>query len=188
MIEPHPTTVASDGGARARRHIRTTAWIRLLLPALLLAGSAARQAAAQGDIDPMHSPECATAQGVLERALQEAVGGSADARQALDAARKQALDICLGPQTGHTERSGAPASPIAVPSPSFTAHGGGRAMHAPTVTPPAPPSVAPPTVITTCDASGCWDSQGHRLNSMGPVLIGPQGVCALQPGAVRCPQ
>jgi len=45
-----------------------------------------------------------------------------------------------------------------------------------------------PVAITTCDAGGCWDSQGHRLNFMGPMLIGPQGLCSLQAGAVHCPQ
>ncbi len=62
---------------------------------------------------------------------------------------------------------------------------------APTLPPvalPAPPLAIPrPTVITTCDPAGCWDSDGRRLNNMGPLLMGPRGPCTLQGGVANCP-
>jgi hypothetical protein len=53
---------------------------------------------------------------------------------------------------------------------------------------PQPPLAIPrPPVVTACDASGCWDSNGTRYNQQGPVLLGPKGVCTLQAGALNCP-
>jgi hypothetical protein len=63
----------------------------------------------------------------------------------------------------------------------------------PVLPPPQPPAaVAPlastrPPVITTCDAAGCWDSEGQRHNQMGPLLVGPRGLCTLQGGLLNCP-
>lgn len=54
--------------------------------------------------------------------------------------------------------------------------------------PPRQPLVIPrPTAVTTCDPGGCWDSQGRRLNQVGPVLMGPHGACTMQAGAAQCP-
>lgn len=59
------------------------------------------------------------------------------------------------------------------------------------VAPPPPPAITRPPVITTCDAGGCWDSDGRRLNRAGPVLIGPGGACSGSASAtasgVQCP-
>jgi hypothetical protein len=44
--------------------------------------------------------------------------------------------------------------------------------------PAAPPrAAAPPTPLGTCNAGGCWDSQGQRYNSTGDGsrFIGPDG-------------
>jgi len=188
MIERMPAVLTSDEGGSGPRRFLAAHGFRFAVPALLLAASAAC-AAQQGHADPMYSTECEAAQAALEHTIQQAAEGNAAAKKDLGDARRQVLDTCLGPQTGHMERSGAPATPMAVPSP-FTAPTGPTPPTAmpSTVSPPPPPLTQRATVITTCDPGGCWDSDGHRLNYMGPVLIGPQGVCALQPGATQCPR
>jgi hypothetical protein len=154
----------------------------------LLASAAYGQAPVQGDGDPLHSAECQSAQLALERGLQDAAAGSAAARQGLAAVRGKAKEACLGRQAGGTERSGAPASPIALPAPAAAAPLS-RVAAPETTAPPPPVHVPRPVAITTCDPGGCWDSEGRRLNFIGPVLISPQGgVCTIQGGAVQCPQ
>jgi hypothetical protein len=98
------------------------------------------------------------------------------------------MHACLGSQQGHTERSGAPPAPIRVPTPAIAVQPGtaaARNSYAPA--PPPVPNPRPGTV-SSCDSGGCWDSEGHRLNFMGPMLIGPQGLCTLQGQSVHCPQ
>ena len=51
----------------------------------------------------------------------------------------------------------------------------------------APPGFPGPAVLTTCDATGCWDSAGARYNLQGPVLLGPGGACTQQGGLLICP-
>lgn len=56
---------------------------------------------------------------------------------------------------------------------------------------PAPPIPVPPqpTVITSCDDGGCWDSRGNRYNSGGGSTHFPTtgGSCQLIGGMMRCP-
>lgn len=54
--------------------------------------------------------------------------------------------------------------------------------------PPAPVEAPRPAALTTCDPGGCWDSRGKRLDSVGPLLVGPRGACDVQGGVVLCPQ
>jgi hypothetical protein len=59
-----------------------------------------------------------------------------------------------------------------------------------TVSPPppvlAPP--APPVTTTSCNPSGCWNSQGQFMPRVGPALQSPRGLCTVQPGGlVNCP-
>jgi len=67
----------------------------------------------------------------------------------------------------------------------------GPAVALPQLPSPVPllPPVAVPraAVITQCDPTGCWDSNGHRLNRVGPGLAGPGGPCTVQGNAVMCP-
>jgi hypothetical protein len=54
--------------------------------------------------------------------------------------------------------------------------------------PAPPPQGSRPAAVTTCDPGGCWDSDGRRLNSVGPQLIAPRGrACNVQAGVVLCP-
>jgi hypothetical protein len=58
----------------------------------------------------------------------------------------------------------------------------------PALNAPAPPLEIPKAAaLTNCDPGGCWDSEGRRLDRVGPVLTGPRGACTEQAGVVRCP-
>lgn len=151
------------------------------IAALLLAASLVAQA--QPD-DALSSSECASAQAELEAALDEKASNPQALAQRLANARKRAAQACLGPSSGQRQRSGAPEPAQAVP-PIVIA------------VPPAPPSPAAaplppldiprPATMTTCDPGGCWDTNGKRLNQVGPVLIGPRGPCGMYGGVVTCP-
>jgi hypothetical protein len=135
--------------------------------------------------DPLHSKECAVARAELDAALDEAAAARQPRSRRLAAARSAAADACLGPSSGKAERSGAPDVVRSVPAPAMPA--------APITPPPAVVTVAPPlsvprpATITACDPAGCWDSEGRRLNQVGPQFIGPRGPCILLGGAVSCP-
>ena len=49
---------------------------------------------------------------------------------------------------------------------------------------PAAAAVGPsvPSVVTLCDAGGCWDNLGRRYNGAGTVLYGPDGKICLRSG------
>jgi hypothetical protein len=158
--------------------------MRLVL-ALLIAAGAWLAADAQ-PADRMDSSECRIARDQLEAALDDPSLGRAERAQHLAVARKQVLTICLGPASAQHQRSGAPEPVIAVPAPIISlppAH-----SSVPAITTPAPPVAVPrAAVITTCDPAGCWDSEGHRLNNLGPMLVGPRGPCIVQGGIANCP-
>jgi hypothetical protein len=139
---------------------------------------------AQGD--PLASPDCQAARAELEQALNDADSSRGQASDRLARARVTAAAACLGGNGGGRERSGAPQPAQAVPPPFITQ---GRSPALPKLEPaPAPPAIPRPTIITTCDASGCWDSEGRRLNNAGPVLMGPRGLCSGTAGnSVSCP-
>ena len=105
----------------------------------------------------------------------------------LEQARRRTAQACLGTEGAQGQRSGAAQPPQAVPP----AMGFPRQpVQPPVIAAPAPPPPLPvprPTAITTCDPAGCWDSEGRRLNQMGPLLVGPGGVCTGAGGIVNCP-
>jgi hypothetical protein len=153
----------------------------------VLALAAAAFAHAQA-ADPLHSPECDAQRAALEHALDEAASKRAGAAERLAAVRKRAIETCLGPERGGRERVGAPDPPIVVPAPVIEAPRAPVAALPAPVAAPQPAVVVPrPAVITACDPGGCWDSEGHRLNSVGPMIVGPRGVCTLQGGLAHCP-
>jgi hypothetical protein len=158
--------------------------MRPLISALVL-GAVALFAHAQS-ADPLHSRECAAARGVLELALDDASAKRPGARERLSAARGDAVTACLGRESGNAKRSGAPEPAISVTEPAFERAPSVRP--APVVAAPAAPlAIQRPTPVTVCDAAGCWDSDGRRLNNLGPLLIAPSGPCALVAGLVQCP-
>lgn len=163
---------------------------RLLITALLL-GSAVNTAFSAQPMDggdPLSSSECAAARDELEKALSEPPATRQPQR--LARARKQAALVCLGPDTGNRERSGAPQPAQAVPAPAITLRPAPEP--APALATPQPPptprlDIPRAAAVTICDPAGCWDSEGRRLNNMGPLLMGPRGLCTIQGGLLNCP-
>lgn len=156
-----------------------------VLPALVLACVAGALAQAA---DPLHSPECLAARDALDRAQEDAAAHPTQSHPALAGAREDARLACLGRESGTAQRVGAPEPPIAVPPPVIEPPAPPRAVVAPLRTPPpSPVQLSPPAAITACDPGGCWDSNGQRLNQLGPVLVGPRGVCTVQGALVQCP-
>lgn len=154
--------------------------------AVLLLASAAAAASGQAmNADPLSSSECAAARSELDKALSEPAAGQARS-QRLARARQQVALVCLGPGSGERVRSGAPQPAQAVP-PSLIPMPPAPAP-APAITPPPPPPDVPRAApLTTCDPAGCWDSEGRRLNKMGPLLISPRGLCTIEGGLLNCP-
>lgn len=148
--------------------------MRVLLATAVLALAGPAHAA-----DPLKSPAC----GEALAALQAARGaGAAD----VDARRGAATRACLG-GTGAASRPAPVArEPIAVPPPTI-ALPTPQPLPGPPAAPSPPLAVDRPPVITACDAGGCWDSNGTRMHSAGPLLIGPAGVCTTAGNTVRCP-
>ena len=72
---------------------------------------------------------------------------------------------------------------IAVPAPMPT---GTIAHRAPPIAPTRAPIPGPRTV-TSCDAGGCWTSDGTRVDRFGPDLRDRRGVCTLSGAVLRCP-
>jgi hypothetical protein len=152
---------------------------------LVIAAALAAQVHA-APADPLRTPECAAARAALDASMDEPLQARRDHPERLARARKQVLDSCLGRMSGSPERSGAPDPPIAVPAPLIEVP---RTAQARPPAPVAQPEIVIPraAAITACDPAGCWDSNGRRMNNMGPVLVGPRGVCIPQAGQVNCP-
>ena len=171
---------------------------RAALPfALALAcGAAAQAQPARGEGDPLQAPECRQALAALQE--QEAAAASApvanvrprrDAVRAidprLDAARRRAARSCLAsradpPVAGRLAQVPIPVPPIAAVRPPLPQAAAGAAL-------PQRPSAPPLVSITSCDAAGCWASDGSRLNRVGPTLWGSHGACSVQGSVVQCP-
>ena len=135
----------------------------------------------------MHSPACAQARAELDAASDEAATNHTPRTRRLEAARNAAAKLCLGPSTGHAQRSGAPDPVARVPAPVIDVP---RRPAPPVVAAaPLPPlAIDRPATITTCDPGGCWDSQGRRLSQVGPgpVMAAPGGLCIVQGATVSC--
>lgn len=104
--------------------------------------------------------------------------------------RRRAAQACLGgtgdaPPPTRTLQAPIAIAPIGSPAPyppypQSTPRSGATGSPSPT---PKPPSV-----VTSCDALGCWANDGTRLNRVGPAqLQGPRGLCTLQGTALQCP-
>ena len=68
--------------------------------------------------------------------------------------------------------------------------GADRKADAPVKAAPAAPTIvipSAPSVLTTCDAGGCWDNLGNRYNGTGGTLIGPTGkLCVRIDDRIEC--
>jgi hypothetical protein len=105
----------------------------------------------------------------------------------LEKAQRHAARACLGgradapPPSGRLAQPPISVAPVTlppVPPPRLPSAG-------PVVTPPY--KVEPPTRVTACDSTGCWASDGSRLQRVGPNLLGPRGLCIVQGPLVHCP-
>lgn len=139
----------------------------------------------------LDGPACRRAMQALDaREAAAATEHSPAARGLLQAARRQAAVACLGgPAAAESSARSPQQSPVVVvPS---TASAAASAPRTPVPVPmPAPaPRSAPPVTLTTCDATGCWTSDGTRLQRAGPdTLLGPRGICTVAGAVVQCPQ
>jgi hypothetical protein len=168
---------------------------RSVLLTVLTLGTAAASSPAQRS-DPMRSPECAAAMKTLDAAEQAAGGQRLDAEgtRRLRALQRQAAKACLGEERTSPPRTGARLqAPISV-----NGVGAGVGVGAAPLRLPAPASVPVPIPapavdaarpwITSCDATGCWGSDGFRYQRQGEtLLIGPRGVCTMQGQSLYCP-
>lgn len=155
-----------------------------------LAGSAA---VAQAN-DPLQSPPCRQAMQALQAqetaaAARPPRGGQApDPRLAM--ARRGAALACLGGRGDPPPPPQRFAQPPMAVTPALVARPEPVPVPAPRIDPIRPPPVtqpAPPLLVMSCDAVGCWASDGTRLNRWGPDLLGPRGVCSVQGPLLLCP-
>lgn len=167
--------------------------------ALLLLALLPLAAIAQPD-DPLRTPECRKAVAAVEAEEAAAVLRDPKPQRGEPAAsapvpsprllslRRAAARACLGT---HADVLPAPQRPMLLPP---------SALQAPAIPPPAsatrlppvPPITLPrpaerPQFVTSCDAGGCWASDGTRLQRAGPNLIGPRGFCTQQGALLNCP-
>ncbi|HEY0856841.1 MAG TPA: hypothetical protein VGE16_07280 [Albitalea sp.] len=143
----------------------------------------------------IESERCRAALGALQDAQAEAVTKRAGASPAkpldgetakrLEALRRQAARACLGGTGDPTPHAGQPA-----PAP-LDRRSTPRPLASPVLPPapmtPAPVPPAPPLTVLSCDSSGCWASDGSRLQQLGPHLLGPRGLCTQQGLMLNCP-
>ena len=147
---------------------------------LLLMALLASLGLAQAADDPLQSPACLAARAQLDTAEAQA------ARERLPALRQQVAKDCLRasadpPRPARLARPAESVPSTIAPPPRVAA---------PSAFPSPTPSLAPvqPSQVTRCDAGGCWDNSGQRLNRSGNQLVNPQGQFCTQQGTVLvCP-
>lgn len=168
---------------------------RLLGVCVALAALAAAQGTAGAEplseADALKSPACLAARERLEAIMAEAKPDIVRLR----AARQRGARACFRAEADAAEQQPArlerprivlppPGTPVPVPAPPTL-------PAVPGVTPapaPTPSPVPQPAQVQRCDAGGCWDAQGQRLNRVGPQLVNPQGQLCTQQGTVlSCP-
>jgi hypothetical protein len=165
--------------------------VNRVLPALLLSLCASTAVAA--DADPQ-SNACSRALAALqarEAELTAAARADAPPRTPTDARwqalRADAARICLGRgSAAAVPPARAAQPPVAVPpvvvpaTPRETAQ---RRTPAPL---PAVPGHRPPVSALSCDALGCWTSDGARLPHTGRNPLDPRVRCSVQGQVVMC--
>jgi hypothetical protein len=147
----------------------------LLRIVLLAALSAASVAHAQ---DPLKSSDCMHSLALLELARS-------GPRDKVEAARQVAAQVCFGSHKAPSRPSRAAQAPIQVPPPAIDVKPRAPLPATPTLPPPVAIDRGP--TISSCDAAGCWVTDGNRLRHVTPNLMAPGGLCALAPGAAGCP-
>jgi hypothetical protein len=139
--------------------------------------------------NPIDSAACRRTLDTLEARESAAAAerASSAARAAVALARRQAALACLGgPDIAASTPQRAAPPPVLVTPSAVTPRPPAAAAPSPRP-PPAPRAPAPPVTIGACDATGCWASDGTRLQRAGPNLLGPRGVCTTSGPFVQCP-
>lgn len=147
---------------------------------LLLLLAAALPLRAQNG-DPLKSPGCGAALATLQSARQS--GATA---QRVEALRSAASQACLGTAAVPTRPARIAQPPVVVPPPQIEVPERAARPPAPSL-PPPPVAIARPATPVTCDAGGCWTSDGTHLRHVPPNLAGPTGLCTQHGGLVYCP-
>ena len=155
----------------------------VLMAAVLPVAAPAQAPAHRGD--PLQSPACLAARQELDAAMAEA----RPTPRRLQAQRQRVAAVCLqaaadpprAPRLARTPEAVAPIVPGVPTAPPMA--GVPRAPAAP-MTPPLPQ----PAQVGRCDAGGCFDNGGQRLNRSGAYLVDPQGrLCTQQGTVLSCP-
>lgn len=150
------------------------------VPAALLLASLSTAALGSAGDDPLKSPACGRSIAALE-AARAGPGGAGE----IEALRRRATLACLGGSGGSARPKPIVRPPVEVAPPVVDVP---PAQPAAAAAPPPPPlEIERPATITSCDAAGCWTSDGIRLNRSGPLLVGPGGACVTSGHVVRCP-
>lgn len=154
-------------------------------PVLLLAALASAVGAAPAS-ELTDVPACRRAMNALD-AREAAAAKDRAARPALEAARRQAAIACLG------GRSGAASAPVRAAQPPVVAAPSSRPapIAIPVPMPASPPAATPrpaaALTVTGCDGTGCWASDGSRLQRVGPNLLTPGGqTCTTSGTLLHC--
>jgi hypothetical protein len=166
---------------------------RLAFMLTLAAGAALAQ-----DGDALKTPECRQAVEALQQqeaaveAAREADGRpdgerSREARQRLKPLQERVARACLRAGPDRPPPAGRRAQPPMAAPPSGAAPA--PRLPAPRSAAPTPlPRLQMPSTVMSCDATGCWTSDGIRLQKIGPnQLLGPRGFCNPVGGTVTCP-
>jgi len=159
--------------------------------ALLLIAALPLLAPAQGPSragDPLQSPACLAAREALDAAMAQ----TQPAPQRLQSLRQRVAADCLHaaadpPRPARLARPPEAVAPITPVTPVIPAPPAAAGMpRAPAA--PMPPAVPQPAQVGRCDAGGCWDNGGQRLNRSGAYLVDPQGrLCTQQGTVLSCP-
>ncbi|MET0311624.1 MAG: hypothetical protein ABW051_06200 [Burkholderiaceae bacterium] len=146
---------------------------------LAFAAFAVQGAGAAEPTDRLDTPACKVARLGLEQMLESRAPSAGQ----LEAAKKRTAEACFGSARNPSSSAGRVAQPpVAVPPPATAI----RPVQPPAA--PLPPVAIPrPSTVTSCDAGGCWDSNGARLNRIGPGLSATTGPCTVQGAFAYCP-
>jgi hypothetical protein len=167
--------------------------------ALLIALAAcAASATAAPSTDPLHSTACVNAMSAVRDAenavvasIEQSKGSSATDNPSfskLADIKRDAARTCLG---GRGSISRAPRhvgqKPISVAPIAVSESPSGPRLPPHPAAPLPPVSVPPLKTVVSCDAVGCWVSDGTRLQKFGGGLFGPTGFCSVQGAVLTCP-
>jgi hypothetical protein len=150
----------------------------VLLLAALAGGPSPAQTAALTE-----SPACRRALDALD-ALEATSAKDRAARPALEAARHRAAVACLGGRDAPASAPPRAAQPAVTPAPARPGPPIAIPMPVPASPRTPPPRPAPALTVTGCDATGCWASDGTRLQRVGPNLMTPGGHTCTTSGAL----